>query len=283
MLLFVGAPATLAVVAGVVAVALGRPHGERIVSRPPSARTLALLAAAGMVLAFIIATRPTGRWFVKYVPLANHMTFPWRLLLFAASLAPLCVPAALDGFVRTTRARWLFSGACIALLVVTLAPTYGPPAPLVRSRLDFEHFLRRLDIDYVTSMNEYLPKTVKREVHAFDEVVHVVAGDATIAARARTPGRYEAVVDARDPATLEFNAHWFPGWRASVDGAPQPIGPGENGFDDGGLIRVRVPPGHHTAAIRYGRTPLRWACDLTSLAALLFTLALLVRGLRTRR
>ena len=107
MLLYVGIPATLAVVAGVVAVALGRPRGEHIMSRPPSARTLALMAAAGMVLAFIIATKPTGRWFVKYVPLANHMTFPWRLLLFAATLAPLCVPAALDGFVRSPRARWI--------------------------------------------------------------------------------------------------------------------------------------------------------------------------------
>ena len=289
MLLYVGIPATLAVVTGVVAVALGRPRGQATASRPPTARTLALMSAAGLVLAFIIATRPTGKWFVKYVPLANHMTFPWRLLLFAATLAPLAVPAALDGFLRSPRVRSLFSGACIALLVVTLAPIYGPPAPLVRSRLDFERFLRHLDIDYVTSMNEYLPKTVKREVHPFDEVVHVVAGNAAIVARTRSPGRYDAVVDARDPSTLEFNAHWFPGWRATVDGESQAIGPGVNGFDDGGLVRVRVQPGRHTATIRYGRTPLRLGCDAISLVALLMTLALLLReplsayGARRRR
>src|SRR5205823_567480 len=143
-------------------------------------------------------------------------TFPWRLLLFAASLAPLCVPAALDGFLRSARARWFVAASASAMLVLTLAPIYGPPAPLVRSRLDFETFLRRLDIDYVTSMNEYLPKTVKRAVPRFDDVVHVVAGNATVVARARTPGRYEVTVDARDPATLELNAHWFPGWQATV-------------------------------------------------------------------
>ena len=274
MLLYLGAPATVAMLAGIVAVCAKRPAGERIASRPPGARTLAILAAAGVVLAFIIATRPTGRWFVKHVPLANHMTFPWRLLLFAATLAPLCVPAALDGFLRSARARWLLSGACAALLVVTLAPYYGPPAPLVRSRLDIVTFLRGLDVDYVTSMNEYLPKTVRRTVRRFGDVVHVAAGNATVAAQSRSPGRYAATVDARDDATLEFNAHWFPGWRATVDGAAHDIGPGRDGFDDGGLIRVRVPPGHHEVALRYGRTPLRWACDLVSLAALLGVLAL---------
>lgn len=282
MLLYVGWPATLALVAGVVAVCARRPPGEPIASRPPGARVLAILAAAGMVLAFLIATKPTGRWFVKYVPLANHMTFPWRLLLFAGSLAPLCVPAALDGFVRSARARWLVSASCAALLVITLAPWYGPPAPLVRSRLDIETFLRGLEVDYVTSMNEYLPNTVKRTVPRFGDVVHVVSGAATIEAPARAPGRYSATVDAREPATLEFNAHWFPGWRATVDGAAHAIGPGADGFDTGGLIRVRVPPGRHTIALRYGRTPIRWMCDAVSLAALLGVLALLAVGARSR-
>ena len=127
-------------------------------------------------------------------------------------------------------------------------------------------------------MNEYLPKTVKRTVRPFDPVAHVVAGAAVIVARARTPGRYEATVDARDAATIELNAHWFPGWRASVDGVEQSIGPGENGFDDGGLIRVRVASGHHVVALRYARTALRWACDATSLLTLVFVLLLLLRG-----
>ena len=283
MLLYLGWPATAALVAGIAAVVTRRPAGEPIASRPPGARTLALLAAAGVTLAFIIAIKATGRWFVKHVPLANHMTFPWRLLLFAASLAPLCVPAALDGFFRSTRARWLVSAGATALLVVVLAPHYGPPAPLVRSRLEIVTFLRALEVDYVTSMNEYLPKTVRRTVPPFGEVAHVVAGGATLASRSRAPGRYDAVVDATDGATVEFNAHWFPGWRATVDGAAHAIGPGDDGFDDGGLIRVRVPPGQHAIALRFGRTPLRWACDAVSLAALIAALALAAVSARRRR
>lgn len=286
---FLGVAPTLALVAGIAAVVARRPAGERLVGAAPRARTMALLSAAGVLLAFVIATRPIGPFFVKHVPLANHVQFPWRLLLFAASFAPLCAPAALDGLVRTTRARWMVSAACSALIVLTLAPVYGPPAPLVRSRLEVESFLRSLEVDYVTSMNEYLPKTVKRTVRHFDSVVHVVGSSAVIVGRTRTPGRYQAIVDAPQAATLEFNAHWFPGWQASVDGVAQPIGPGENGFDDGGLIRVRVPPGHHVAELRFARTPLRWVCDLISLLTLVFVLVLLVRdvsasgALRRRR
>jgi hypothetical protein len=59
------------------------------------------------------------------------------------------------------------------------------------------------------------------------------------------------------------------------------IGPGQARFDEGGLIRVLAPPGHHTLALNYGRTPLRLVCDLFSLVGLLVTLLLL--GLAARQ
>jgi len=114
----------------------------------------------------------------------------------------------------------------------------------------------------------------------------VIGGNATIESPSRSPGRYAATVDARDEALLEFDAHWFPGWRATIDGAAHAIGPGLDNFDDGGLIRVRVPPGRHTVALRYGRTPLRWACDAISLLALFGVVALFgvsACGARRRR
>jgi hypothetical protein len=156
----------------------------------------------------------------------------------------------------------------------------------VRSRLDPQAHLRSLETDYVTSMNEYLPRTVKRTVRPFGDVAHIVDGGATLSGLARSPGRYQAHVDAAAAgATVEFNAHWFPGWRATVDGASAPIGPGVAGFDDGGLIRVRVPAGPHEVALAYGRTPLRAACDIVSLTALFVVGVLLLAAamLRSRR
>ncbi|MGZ3408309.1 MAG: hypothetical protein ACXVAN_17790, partial [Polyangia bacterium] len=171
--------------------------------------------------------------------------------------------------------------AAIVAVVAILAPLYGPSAPLVRSHLQVQPFLRSLETDYVTSMNEYLPKTVRRTVRPFGEVAHVVSGSGTLSAMTRSPGRYDAVADGNG-TVVEFNAHWFPGWRARVDGAPVAIGPGCGDFDDGGLIRVRVPAGRHAIALAYDRTPLRAVCDSISLCALLCVLALLVAALMLR-
>jgi hypothetical protein len=275
MPLYVGTFGTLAVIAGVAAIIAARRRREPpLRGSPPSARLLALLAASGVLLALLLATKPIGPFVVRHVPLAEYVQFPWRMFLFAASLAPLCAPAALDGFVRTPRRRWLVSAALTLLVMAVMTPRIGPPAPLVRDRLDVQRFLRSLDIDYVTSMNEYLPKTVRRTVPRFGEVVHVLDGGARVLKEERTPGRYDVTVEAPAPSLLELNAHWFPGWRAYLDGAPHAIGPGIDQFDDGGLIRVRVPAGRHQVQLVYGRTPLRLASDLVSLVALAALLAL---------
>jgi hypothetical protein len=277
MRLCLGINATIAIAAGLAAVILtrGRSNGATA-----GARRLAIIGAAGTLLALAIITPPLGTPFLTYVPLARNVAFPWRLFVFVACLAPLCVGAALDGFFTRPRARWVVSLLAIAAIMIELGPIYGPPAPLVRSHLDVEKFLRSLDIDYVTSMNEYLPRTVKRHVSRFGEVAHVIDGTAQLSSLTRSPGKYDVTVDAPAPALVELNAHWFPGWRARVDGAEVAIGPGAR-FDDGGLIRVALPAGHHTVTLRYGRTPLRLACDLFSLLA--FAVALALLGLAARQ
>ncbi|MCU1278167.1 MAG: rane protein of unknown function [bacterium] len=280
---YVGIAGTLSVAAGLIAILARRPRGQSL--GRPSARLLALLGASGVLLALALATRPNGRPVVRYVPLANYVQFPWRMFLFAGCLAPLCAPAFVDGFLpssfRGVRARWLAAGAIIVAVVAILAPLYGPQAPLVRSHLQVQPFLRSLETDYVTSMNEYLPKTVRRTVRPFGDVAHVVSGGGGLSSLTRAPGRYDAVIEGAG-GVVEFNAHWFPGWRASVDAAPVPIGPGISDFDDGGLIRVRVPAGRHAIALEYGRTPLRAVCDIVSLVALFGVLALLIAALMLR-
>jgi hypothetical protein len=278
----VGVPGSIALFTGLAAVLARRPSGEKLRGGTPGARGLALLAAAGVVLALLLATKPVGPFVVKNIPLAEYVQFPWRMFLFAGCLAPLCVPAAVDGFFTLPRLRWTVAVLAIAAVMVDFGPQFGPQAPLVRSHLDVEKFLRSLEIDYVTSMNEYLPRTVKRTVPRFGDVAHVIDGSAQLSGLTRAPGTYDAVVDAAAPALVEFNAHWFPGWRARLDGAEVKIGPGQARFDEGGLIRVQVPPGHHAVALRYGRTPLRLACDLFSLVGLIVTLALLVLAARQK-
>src|SRR5256885_2299299 len=148
-----------------------------------------------MLLVILQATKHLARPMVTHAPVAKLAAYPWRLFLSSSCLAPLAAPVAVDTFWRTARARWIASlGAIVALLVV-FVPQYGPPAPLVRSHLDVPAFLRSLDIDYVTSMNEYLPRTVARTVPRFGDVAHVVAGRAGFQSLARSPGHYQVMVD----------------------------------------------------------------------------------------
>jgi hypothetical protein len=287
---FVGAAQSIVLGVALAAVIARRPRGEAAsgphaihasTAATANARLLAITAALGVFVALAIATEPLGRPFVLYVPLARNVAFPWRLFVFAACLAPLAAPAALDGFVRRANMRWIVSLLACAAIVIELAPVYGPKAPLVRSHLDVPAFLRSLDIDYVTSMNEYLPRTVVHQVPRFGEVAHVIAGQAQLTSLSRSAGKYDVGVRSQTDAEIEFNAHWFPGWCAFVDGNEVAIGP-RHDLDAGGLIRVRVAPGTHGIALRYGRTALRLACDLVSLAGFIFVAALAALALRQK-
>lgn len=279
----VGIAQSLAAAAGIAALFAWRARVAAFVPLARGLRVQTIAAAAGLLMAVAFASRPIGLWLVRYAPLAKFVGFPWRLFLFAACLAPLCAPAAVD-VLRSPRLRWGVSSLAIVVMMAVLLPIYGPSAPLVRVHVQARVFLRELETDYVTSMNEYLPRTVQRTVPRFDDVAHVVRGSATLSGATREPGRYAVDVQATTRAVVELNAHWFPGWRAEVDGRPVRIGPGGDApFDDGGLLRVAVPAGAHHVAARFGRTPLRAACDAISGATLLFVLFLLGRAALRRR
>ena len=74
------------------------------------------------------------------------------------------------------------------------------------------------------------------------------------------------------PMSLTLELLYFPGWEATVDGAPVPIRP----HPANGLIDLSIPAGEHTVRLVFRETPLRWWADLVSLVAwlgLLFYLA----------
>jgi hypothetical protein len=63
---------------------------------------------------------------------------------------------------------------------------------------------------------------------------------------------------------LLFYTRYFPGWTATIDGAPAPIEP----FGEQGLIAVDIPAGTHLVATRWSTTPARIAGGVISLLSI---------------
>jgi hypothetical protein len=85
----------------------------------------------------------------------------------------------------------------------------------------------------------------------------------------------DATIELQTPVPFQANylAFYYPGWQVQVDGQSVPITPSALY----GLITFNVPAGQHTLHLHFGRTPLRTAALLLSLASLitiLITLAL---------
>ena len=76
---------------------------------------------------------------------------------------------------------------------------------------------------------------------------------------------------ASEQAHLAFYTLYFAGWQARIDRRPVAIEP----LPSSGLISLHVPQGEHVVTLRFGRSGVRRAADLVSLAALLVVGALL--------
>jgi hypothetical protein len=79
-------------------------------------------------------------------------------------------------------------------------------------------------------------------------------------------------------AEVAFPVYYWPGWRATVDGAPVEVAP----VSDSGYLTLVVPAGQHTVVMWLGRTPLRAVAEGVSLAAVLGVLLLVIVSWRPR-
>ncbi|MCS7002805.1 MAG: hypothetical protein NZ518_08150, partial [Dehalococcoidia bacterium] len=68
-----------------------------------------------------------------------------------------------------------------------------------------------------------------------------------------TPTAIEMVVQSPRATTIRLPMFWFPGWRATVNGAPAVVRP------DGplGLLAIETPPGPMRVVVAFGDTPIR--------------------------
>ncbi len=242
-----------------------------------------LFAITGLLLTTWLIT-PLSRPLWDLLPPLQMIQFPWRILsvqaLFAALLAGAIPPLAsppIGG--KEERRQWII-GIVLALILAFaglagLHPEYLPIAAeeVTSKRLQlYELFTGNIGS---TIRYEYLPHwAVPRPFTGpalFDPDAPpraIPLGGELVSARetAHRPTRRVWTVEAGEGgAEVAFPIYYWPGWQATVDGTSTET----RAAPDSGYLTLAIPPGEHTVTLWLGRTPLRLAAELVSLATAL--------------
>lgn len=233
------------------------------------------LALAALAHLFLTAFPSEPIW--RALPLLQTIQFPWRLLgamgVLTAWLVGLTLGRPPPGTRLPRAALWLVAlpiGAAFALSVQQIYTSYHPYGPWMEDR-------RQWDRTEGVPAREYVPRDVAygEQLHrmTFDPSLREVSrrGDAEVRWQQWTPHTRRARVRAGAAGvTLVLPIFRFPGWEATVDGAPASI----DGANARKLIEVTVPAGTHELVVRNRPPASRRTGTWISLAGLLAALLL---------
>ncbi len=241
------------------------------------------LLGGGALATVMITPLSAPLW--DHIELLAKTQFPWRFLsvqaLFTAALSGVLVEG-----LSHPRSRRAAAVILIALQAIAVLAPLHPERLLItdaevrRDRLLFyESFTANLG---TTIRYEYLPRDVVPRLYISELVLD---GQGALRAEGAPPPEGEKLhatprgqvwhlaLEKRTRVVFPLNA--WPGWRAWIDGRPA-AWRAEKGS---GRLAIEVPAGEHEVELRLGETPLRRFANGLSLAAWVFLLSLLSRGL----
>jgi len=246
---------------------------------------LVLMASVAMMLPQSVAL-----W-DRLPPLA-YLQFPFRWLgpaSFAVAVLAGATVSALSHSGSLTSPRFLVSTVLLSLLVLAALPMLYPgyqhslPAnPSLAEMMDME---RRMGAVGTTATGEYLPIWVEWVPPESLLEPMYRAGlplkrldtstwpeGSTVLEEEYTPTAGWITVRPTKMLRVFFDIHYFPGWRAYIDGEEVPIEPTQGQ----GRISFIVPAGEHVIRLQFEELPLRMAADAISVISLLVLLAIVV-------
>ncbi|MGB8931576.1 MAG: 6-pyruvoyl-tetrahydropterin synthase-related protein, partial [Anaeromyxobacteraceae bacterium] len=214
------------------------------------------------------ASRP---WYVLLKPY-EMVQFPWRFL----GVVTLFMAAGGGGFVCAITERRRVFGPVAAAAVAAAAVLLSVPHRRVMLEVPMEDETATLDARVAADLfsakfgnsDEYLPKDAGIDAANSTPALPAPRGIGVEVGAVRAGGT-EVTFDVTAQAGEGIAVvpwHFFPGWRATLDGRAWPLKPGPDG-----LIALWVPEGRHVARVRFGTTPPRvvgWLLAIAGLAAL---------------
>ncbi len=249
-----------------------------------------LLFFAVTLFGLLFLMLPASTFIWESLPFMPFFQFPWRLLGAAAAMLAVLGGVGVSSLVTLLQNRnyqqaagWLPAAA--VGLTLMLALPLSQPAPW--EPFGDVHTLRMSLIEQsgrwlgTTSTADYLPVTVdatpkrKREVVQgffdgvpLDRVNRIAKPEgAEIVGEEVTPLHFRYRVSTPKQFRLRLYLFDFPGWVATVDGAPAET---ELARPDGFII-VKVPQGEHVVDMQFKNTPARNTAVSITLISLLLT------------
>ncbi len=230
-------------------------------------------------------------------PLA-YLQFPFRWLVpasFAVAVLAGASVGALSHSSSLTSPRFLASAVLLTVLVLAalpmLYPGYQHPLPANPSLAEMMDMERRMGAVGTTATGEYLPIWVKwvppgsllEPMYRTDLPLQRLDTStwpegSTVLEEEYTPTAGRLTVQITKLLKVFFDIHYFPGWRAYIDGEEVPIEPTQGQ----GRISFVVPAGKHVVRLQFEELPLRMAADAISVISLLVLLAIVVHTVRRK-
>ena len=259
------------ILAGIAAVAVALWQSERW------KQWTAFFGLAAFAQCFLMTQRAHDVW--DAVPHLHYVAFPWRLLAPTAFCMALLVAAVMLAIQRLpTHWRTTACMAVLAALVLAAIPHAQPASYLTLDPVQWTPAQLAARGAVGGTFETFEPRWITARPAYNGGGLTVNRGSATTRVVDRGPTHLTATVVAATPSEVELPVSFFPGWRVRVDGTdvvPDP--PSATG-----RIRLTVGPGTHAIDARFVRTPVRWAAEAVSVAALLITAIMAVLTLRRR-
>lgn len=225
----------------------------------------------GTIAAVLFVTSAASEPLWRVAKPLSYLQFPWRFLM----VVPLACAVLAARLLSAVPTRALTAAAVVAIIAVQ----YQVARPYLRPlRYIAAH---EMSVDYTR-----WAETTQATATAF-----IDRGFTPVGAVQEAPeglGRWSAegegqvsevrvqdaaiVLDIETPSgmALRLNSHYFPGWRASIDGEPADIAVDpQYGFMD-----LQVPPGTHRVEARFANTGVRQASNAVSAISIALCLAI---------
>lgn len=225
-------------------------------------KLITLFFSLTFILSFLFMT-DFSKIFWQVIRIDKFFQFPWRFLSLTGFTTSIL--SALPIFLL--RKKWpvilaLFLGIGTFLNCLPYIKPIG--------------FLPRDDNFYLTndatttSSNEYLPIWVKKPpTRAPEEKIET---EAEVTIQEYKTHKRSFLVKTSEPAQVQINTVYFPGWQVKVDGQPVGID-----YQNNGLLVFEVPAGEHQVLAKFGETTVRKIADVITLASLVFAGFLFLR------